>query len=64
MDIQWYHIFDAGTSKWLQDDEVTWGQYSEAAEFHNEETVKGVAEREQRNNPRRTVVILADLGSA
>lgn len=64
MEINWFNVFDSNNSEWLQDDEHSWGPYSEAAEFTNYETAYDVALRESKFTQKvaRSVIIFGDCG--
>jgi hypothetical protein len=66
MDTNWFHVFDATNSLWLQDDERSWGPYSGAAEFTDEQLARDIAVREiKRKGPDYdgVVTVLADCGT-
>lgn len=66
IDPSWFHVFDSTNSLWLQDDERSWGLYSGAAEFSDDQLARDVAVREiKRKRPDYDgdVTVLADCGT-
>lgn len=60
----WFYVFNATRSLWLQEDEREWGPYHGAAEFSTVECAREIAEREMKTarDCDDVVTVLGDFG--
>jgi len=62
MHILSYHVYDATTRTWLEDDEAHWTSYfSHAASFNDSDIAKDIGERE--GNEASVIYVFACLSS-
>ena len=57
----WFHVFNSTKSRWLQDDECSWGPYIGAAEFSDMQLALSAGVRAKGTSD-DTVIVLADHG--